>query len=360
MNILFLAPYSEIKGPLPKLAAILVESLQKLGMNISTAKWSAHDVNEPIIDKILYRPIDILSIVRCTIINKCDLLIVTTTHDWKAVLRDLPLLLVVRLLSPKIIMHFHGSFSNLLVSNGNWLLKKFTKLILLLSDGALLFSTEEIRDWKKFHPTGKFFYVNNPYEPKRDHQSSKEFNLEKPTIFFAGRLIEEKGIFDLVEAASLLSADFNFELVVAGFGPDKDRLIEKINEFGLQNKVKLVGYLEGDALDQAYRSASIFVLPSWREGFPLVLVEAMDYGLPIVTTRIRGAVDRMKEGENALFVSPKNPGELAIALRNLLTDPALMGRMSENNQRLVLDYLPGKVGKEYLDIFQKVIGESSI
>src|SRR5205823_173848 len=97
----------------------------------------------------------------------------------------------------------------------------------------------------------------------------------------------------------------------------------------------LPGYLAGAELEAAYREATLFVFPSWVEGFPTVLAEAMDAGLPIVTTRIRGAADHLVAGENALFVEPRDVSALVDAILTLLDDRDLAARMSAANRRRI-------------------------
>ena len=119
------------------------------------------------------------------------------------------------------------------------------------------------------------------------------------------------------------------------------------------------GYLSGEALKQAYSSASIFVLPSWSEGFATVFAEAMDAGLPIVTTRIRGAADHLIDGENVLFIEPRDVTALASALRTLVEDSDLRARMGSANHERVHMFDPEVVAAEYRGVLEVVINQRS-
>ncbi len=360
LKLLFLVAYPNISGPLPKILPILLGQLENFGCEIQQAFWSRHSDHESIFEKIFGRIQDIQRVRKQLQLSSIDMMVITTTHDWMAILRDLPLLLVVRSLCPKIVIHFHGSFSNRLVSPGHDLMKFFTREILKRVDAVLLFSNEEIREWSMFFPAMKYYRVDNPYvsqnNPAETQKITKTGTMGKiPTLFFAGRLVEEKGIFDLVEALSLIKEKVPFRLVFAGFGPDENKLKRKIQQSSLEDKITFVGYLQGKELSRAYQSADLFVFPSWREGFPLVLVEAMDFGLPIITTRISGAADRLVEGENTFFVNPKQPDELACAIENLLSDKFLRQKMSANNLKKVKEYAPDIVGEKYYDILKVVV-----
>jgi glycosyltransferase involved in cell wall biosynthesis len=117
----------------------------------------------------------------------------------------------------------------------------------------------------------------------------------------------------------------------------------------------MAGYLQGDDLQRAYRSANLFVFPSWREGFPTVITEAMDAGLPIVTTYIRGAADHLKEGVHACFVPPQNPVALAAAIRRVLAEPELQARMAQANRAKVKEFAPAIIGEQYLGILKQIV-----
>jgi len=175
-------------------------------------------------------------------------------------------------------------------------------------------------------------------------------------VLFVGRLLEEKGIFDLVEAFAAVVEQTPCRLVFVGRGEDDRRLRERIHRLGLNDHVAVKGYLEGADLSRVYGEATLLALPtSWPEGFPTVLAEAMDTGLPIVTTRIRGAADHLIEGEHALFVEPRDVEGLASAMVTLLRDADLCNRMGLANRQRVGIFEPATVGAEYLQVLRYVV-----
>ncbi|HTP02113.1 MAG TPA: glycosyltransferase, partial [Anaerolineales bacterium] len=168
--------------------------------------------------------------------------------------------------------------------------------------------------------------------------------------------VKEKGIFDLVEALTLLRPQADFRLAVAGVGADEGKLQTEIRRAGLNGNVTLMGYLQGQDLERAYQDADLFVFPSWREGLPLVLLEAMDYGLPIVATQIRGAADYLCQGQNVLFVPAKAPAARAAAILGLVKDLPLRCHMSAANREKIKEFAPDMVGRQYLAVLQQVVG----
>ncbi len=144
--------------------------------------------------------------------------------------------------------------------------------------------------------------------------------------------------------------------MIAGDGPASGEIAARIGELGLEQKVTLAGFLEGDALQSAYEAADLFLLPSYREGFPTAISEAMAAGLPVVTTRMRGMADHLVAEENALFVAPGDAIGLAAAIERILDDPDLRARMSAANRAKVAEFAPDAVARQYLATLDELVG----
>jgi glycosyltransferase involved in cell wall biosynthesis len=234
--------------------------------------------------------------------------------------------------------------------------KLATAILLALVDGVMVLSTEEQRQLQAFRSHPPVFTVKNPYIRVFPSVPPEPTNASVPArALFVGRLIEEKGIFDLVEAFTALLEETQCDLVMVGEGDQEWKLRERIRRLGLENHVTLPGYLSGSTLSDRYRESTIFVLPSWSEGFPTVLAEAMDAGLPIVTTRIRGAADHLIDGENALFTEPRDVKGLASAIKTLLRNRELRVKMRSANRKRIRMFEPEVVGAEYLQVLHSLI-----
>jgi glycosyltransferase involved in cell wall biosynthesis len=128
-----------------------------------------------------------------------------------------------------------------------------------------------------------------------------------------------------------------------------ERLRARVVQLGLEAQVTLSGYLGAEALARAYARADVFVLPTyWIEGFPTSITEALQAGLPVVTTPIRGTADHLEEGVHALFVPPRDVAALARTLERILEDDALRERMGRNCRAKLEDFSPRTVAREYL------------
>jgi colanic acid/amylovoran biosynthesis glycosyltransferase len=134
-------------------------------------------------------------------------------------------------------------------------------------------------------------------------------------VLFVGRLVPEKGPTVLVEAVRMLADDGrDVELVLVGAGDLGTALRAQVQRDGLQSRVVLAGAVGQDDLPELYAWADDFCLPSFAEGVPVVLMEAMATELPVVTTRIAGIPELVVDGEHGRLVTPGRSDELAAAL----------------------------------------------
>ncbi len=152
-------------------------------------------------------------------------------------------------------------------------------------------------------------------------------------VLFAGRLSPEKGIADLVAAAH------DLPLVVAGDGPLRDLVPDAL------------GFVGHDELERLYDEAAVVVLPSYREGLPLAVLEAMAHGRPVVATRVGGIPDLVEDGATGFLVEPGDVDGLRAALLRLLADPELRRRLGNEARRRVRRCSWETVAAETLDAY---------
>jgi glycosyltransferase involved in cell wall biosynthesis len=141
-----------------------------------------------------------------------------------------------------------------------------------------------------------------------------------------GRLVPQKAMHVLVEATpTLLQADAGLQVLIVGDGPLRADLEAQAERLGVAHAVRFVGYQ--DDVVSAYAAMDVFVLPSRDEGFGLVFLEAMAMGVPVVGTRVIGSEDAVEEGVTGLLVPYADAEALALAVRSILDNPELAGRL---------------------------------
>jgi glycosyltransferase involved in cell wall biosynthesis len=339
---------------------VLVEALRSMGCHVVVEPWGRHHDRERWTEKIILRSSDISRVTRVLKSEEFDVMVVKTSHEWRSLLANLPLLAATRRLVPSIVVQFHGGRSDLLVAPGHRTFKLASAALFALCDGVLVLSTEEARESQNFWPRGRFRVVMNPFVGssdggrvrRTDHRSERSL-----TVLFVARLIREKGIFETLSAFASIVKNHECRLVIAGDGPSAGDVAKRITELDLNDKVTLTGFLSGESLLQTYRDGDVFVLPTYHcEGFPTAITEALAAGLPVVTTRARGMADHLVDRTNALFVAPRDSGGLATALHRIISDPELRQRMSIANQAKVNDFMPETVARQYLDAVTDIVG----
>ena len=163
-----------------------------------------------------------------------------------------------------------------------------------------------------------------------------------PSIVAVGRLVEKKGLADLVEACAILAArGIIFQCQIIGAGPLEDDLGARIERLGLRTSVHLAGPLPRSEVIECLHGAAALAVPcivagdSDRDGLPTVLLEAMALGTPCVSTDVTGIPEVLADGETGLMVGQHDPSALAFALERLLTDPGLRVHLSRQARRLI-------------------------
>ncbi len=160
-----------------------------------------------------------------------------------------------------------------------------------------------------------------------------------PRIVAAGRLHPKKGFDVLVAAAALLrDRGLSFEVEIAGEGDERAKLEGLIVQHGLGERVRLVGWRDASAF---LATGDVFAFPSYQEGFPLVLLEAMALGLPVASSLIPGPDEMIVEGDSGRLLPPGDAGALADALADLIAAPETARGFGQKARAAVLaDYGP--------------------
>ena len=337
--------HQEVRSPLPKIAPLLIGALEKSGWAVVTTFWGGRGPKEGWTTKILSRSRDLVLALATLAVHKDAVLFVNSSHSPRAIVRDVPLVLGAKALGRASLVLWHGSRSALVAGRPHALFTVGTGLLCRSADAVLVLSSAELEACQRIFPRGRYVLVANPYESK---MPAPDWTSETCSILFVGRLMQEKGIYELLDAFAGLRTAQDWRLILVGDGPEGSAVADWIAAHGLSTRVEMPGYLDEPALRRQYMDASIFVLPSYSEGFPTAISEAMDAGLPVVTTRCGGMADHLDEGVNCLFVKARDAGDLERVLARLVDDPELRKSMGNANRRKVQGFAPDVVVGPYL------------
>lgn len=299
--------------------------------------------------RILFKYIQLLIIYKPQIIH------LNSGFDRNSLLRDVPFSVVSKLLFKSLIFKVHGSQYELLKNNNRFL----RLLIRIYFWGAkrvgLLSEYEKIEFINELGYSKKLIVVKNIVESVNETTYDRDYKDRdfKYNGVFASRVVKGKGLEDLIMALPIvLKEKPSFKLVVAGDGLNLSDCKELADNLGVRKNIEWLGFLSHDNVLKLFSDSEMLIFPSlFPEGMPMVMVEAMSKGLPVITTRTRFARSYLKENENVLFVENGKPDEIANKILLLLNNKTLQDKMITNNLEFVRQFSQERVGKEFSNIY---------
>lgn len=186
-------------------------------------------------------------------------------------------------------------------------------------------------------------------------ENVSDYDADSKKLLTAGRFSREKGMDLLVDVAAALhrkTTDFVWE--VYGDGDMFEEMKERIKEEGLEENVKLMGLT--NQMETCYRGHSIYVLTSYREGLPLVLLEAKANHLPLVSFDIvSGPAEIITDGEDGVLIPPYDTEGMAEKIGQLLADRSMRVRMSENSSRNLDEFGKEKILSQWRALIEEML-----
>lgn len=269
---------------------------------------------------------------------------VLCTHDYKS---NLVGWLAARLARCRQIAIFHGRTGHNVKSRtyeslDNLVLRRLDAVVAVSEATRRRLSFLERLDGEgRGAANGPVHVIRNALDIRRLEGSSMNnyretwgLGSEDVLIATSGRLSPEKGHLVLLEAfQKTLESNDRLYLAIAGAGRLRPILEREIARRGLENRVRLLGFLNDPT--PLYRAMDIFVLPSFTEGLPLVVLEAGFFGKPVVATDVGGVREAAKDGISALLIPPGSPDALSRALLRLTEDKGLRERLGRGGREVV-------------------------
>lgn len=193
----------------------------------------------------------------------------------------------------------------------------------------------------------------NRFRPNVNYSEERKI----PRVLMVSRLLWQKGVREFVEAAAIIkqkNQNVNFELAGEWDFVHPDAVAKNwIEQAENQGTIKFIGYLKD--MEKQLCNTDIFVLPSYREGFPRVLLEASACGIPIVTVDVPGCREAVVDGQTGKLVPPQNSQALAEAIRELLMDNSLRKKMGEaGRKRIEQEFDINIITEKYLTVYRKI------
>ncbi len=260
--------------------------------------------------------------------NLCYYALTTT---GSAFYKDCFLIATLKLFNVRILYHIHNK--GVAQKGENIIYNMFYRFVFNRTQ-AILLSERLYFDVSKYISPENVYYCHNgivDYQPMVEFIDRHESSELK--ILFLSNLLIEKGVYDLIDACGILyDKGYNFYCDFVGGEGDitKDQFSEYIKQKNLNGNISYLGTRYGKLKELSYRQADIFVLPTHKECFPLVLLEALQHSLPVISTFEGGIPDIVDEGVNGFLYQKKDTEVLAEKIESLLTNHELRKDMGVN------------------------------
>ncbi len=312
-------------------------------------EWIETHIDRSAIEKVAYFIIGLLKFIL-----KVPFSDIVHIH-LAAVERKIPFVFFTKLFGKKLILHLHFPdpkttiYNNSKSSRYKWCINKADKVIVLSNTWKQLIEKE----WN----VKNLIVIYNPC-PQIIPTPEYKYNHNQPYILYAGNLIERKGYKDLLNAFALVHDSMpEWKIVFAGNG-EIDQAQYLVNKLGLCHSVIFTGWITNEKKDKIFREATAYCLPSYAEGFPMGVLDAWAYNLPVITTPVGGLPDIISNYNNALVFKQGDIKELANCLK-ALTSIDLRIKLSQASKQLATtEFAIKKINKDIQDLYISLINAS--
>ncbi len=240
-------------------------------------------------------------------------------------------IIVSKIFNKKVVLHIHGSgFDNFCNSSK---FKKYIFSILYICNKVIVLSDYWKVFFKEYIPEEKIEIVQNGIKINHFYKITRQENTIN--ILFVGSIGERKGLYvilnSIVNSRMLQKENIQFQFLGKGIlEQDYQNVIDAYSEYDFKN-IHFLGRLAGEEKYNYFRNSDIFILPSFAEGLPIAILEAMASSLPIISSTVGGIPDLIKK-QNGILIPPGDSQALSDAIITLIRDKELRKKMGEENR----------------------------
>jgi glycosyltransferase involved in cell wall biosynthesis len=296
--------------------------------------------------------------------KKPDLVHINPSLDLKSFIRDGALIYQAVRKNIPVVVFFHGWDVGFAQVIEKYFLKFFNATYGKASAFIVLASEfkKKLRDWEVMSP----IYIETTIV---DTVLVENFHIEKKVsyirqkkmmrILFLARIEQAKGIFETVDAIKILcDKNLLINLSIAGDGPARKQLVTYIKSVSLPpDRINFLGYVRGEQKTSVFANHDIYCFPTYyREGLPIAVLEALAFGMPVITCAVGGLADIFRDGEMGALVPQRNPEAIARKIEQMISDRESLAHMAQHNHTYAKEnFLAPKVATRLLNIYQRTI-----
>lgn len=294
------------------------------------------------------------------LLKRPKIVYVPIAQDWLAFLRDSLFLVPARLLRKKLVVHLHGGHFGTFYQNSHAPMRWLVRFALSKSERAIVLGTILRTVFDGVIPSDRVLIVPNGIPDSFHDSATATSNGRRPTILFLSTLMKEKGTLDVIGALPGIVKEVpNVRVVFAGEWyrqKDKEAADALVGELDLRSHVDFIGTVEGTAKCDVLRNVDVFAIPTYNEGQPYAILEAMSAGLPVISTNVGCIPETVVEGESGFIVEPGNKEGLASKTALLLVDHDLRKRMGEASRKRFLElYTEDRFAAQMRAVFTELL-----
>ena len=334
LRVIMLGPATSVRGGVSAVVGSILAALPPDGPEV---RYIATHVDGPKPLKALVAMVGGLRLLGALLFWRPQIVHLHTA-SYASFGRKSALAAVARLFRRRLIIHVHGAQFDLFFKGASPAIQSAVRRTLAGADLVIALSDTWRGKLARMAPKARIRVLPNPVAAD-DFAPLAEGRPDVPegggTVLFLGAFGKRKGIFDLIEAmASIVRErpDVVFEL---GGDQAVEEVERRIEERDLSENVRMLGWVTGGEKLATFARAHVYVLPSYHEGLPIGVLEAMAAGLPVVTTPVGGIPEVVKDRVNGFLISPGDVRALASSLLRLLGDDVLRRKMSATNVEFV-------------------------
>ena len=279
------------------------------------------------------------------------------TAEKNSFWRKTALMEIAYFFNKKVIMHMHGATFKDFYSNASEVVQKRI-LLKIQKMHKIIVLSNSWQEW--FISIGispqKIAIINNIICHPRVHPTNS--NSTKIHLLFLGEIGDRKGIFDILKTIYENHVYFSQRIVFKiGGNKNEDKLKERIKEYHLEDFVCFEGWVSGEKKEELLSWADIYILPSFNEGLPIGILEAMSYNCAIIASSVGGIPDIITHNKNGMLVAPGNTCEIYQALKLLIDDRDRLRSFQMMNNHLITSYYPECVIKQLQTLYLQLLSD---
>ena len=265
--------------------------------------------------------------------------------------RKIPYVAMGKILGCKILFHVHPSHFLQFQQQSSWFVRKLIHIVICNCDALAFVNSALCSEFRPKYPAKVMFQIPNPIN-LNIYKAPSQNVIRKKQALFLGAISKNKGVFDIVKAIPIVLHKIpDMKFVFCG-DQQIDLLKKEIQNLDLQNAVEVRYWVDFEEKLKLLQTSTVLLLPSYSEGFPIVILEAMACGLPVVSSNVGSIAEAIKDGETGLFITPGNIEMLANRIIELLNNHDLWLKISKKGQIAVKNYDVNNITRQLLNIYK--------